>query len=110
MPLNGKHPYDVSKSCADLISHTYYNTYGLPVCNMRHGNLYGGGDLNFNRIIPQTIQLVLEGKAPEIRSDGTFIRDYFYIEDAVKAYLLLAEKWRKKGLQEKHLTLVMKFS
>ncbi|MCW4358893.1 GDP-mannose 4,6-dehydratase [Bacillus altitudinis] len=98
MPLNGKHPYDVSKSCADLISHTYYNTYGLPVCITRCGNLYGGGDLNFNRIIPQTIQLVLEGKAPEIRSDGTFIRDYFYIEDAVKAYLLLAEKMEGKGL------------
>ncbi|KIZ53427.1 GDP-mannose 4,6-dehydratase [Bacillus safensis] len=98
MPLNGKHPYDVSKSCADLISHTYYNTYGLPVCITRCGNLYGGGDLNFNRIIPQTIQLVLEGKAPEIRSDGTFIRDYFYIEDAVKAYLLLAEKMEEKGL------------
>lgn len=98
MPLNGKHPYDVSKSCTDLISHTYYNTYGLPVCITRCGNLYGGGDLNFNRIIPQTIQLVLEGKAPEIRSDGTFIRDYFYIEDAVKAYLLLAEKMEEKGL------------
>nr|WP_060595752.1 GDP-mannose 4,6-dehydratase [Bacillus pumilus] len=98
MPLNGKHPYDVSKSCADLISHTYYFTYGLPVCITRCGNLYGGGDLNFNRIIPQTIQLVLEGKAPEIRSDGTFIRDYFYIEDAVKAYLLLAEKMEEKGL------------
>ncbi|OLP64302.1 CDP-glucose 4,6-dehydratase [Bacillus pumilus] len=98
MPLNGKHPYDVSKSCADLISHTYYNTYGLPVCITRCGNLYGGGDLNFNRIIPQTIQHVLEGKAPEIRSDGTFIRDYFYIEDAVKAYLLLAEKMEEKGL------------
>ncbi|MGM0757434.1 MAG: GDP-mannose 4,6-dehydratase [Bacillota bacterium] len=98
MPLNGKHPYDVSKSCADLISHTYYNTYGLPVCITRCGNLYGGGDLNFNRIIPQTIQLVLEGKTPEIRSDGTFIRDYFYIEDAVKAYLLLAEKMEEKGL------------
>ncbi|AOZ88029.1 sugar dehydratase [Bacillus xiamenensis] len=98
MPLNGKHPYDVSKSCADLISHTYYNTYGLPVCVTRCGNLYGGGDLNFNRIIPQTIQLVLEGKVPEIRSDGTFIRDYFYIEDAVKAYLLLAEKMEEKGL------------
>ncbi|MDM5297179.1 GDP-mannose 4,6-dehydratase [Bacillus pumilus] len=98
MPLNGKHPYDVSKSCADLISHTYYNTYGLPVCITRCGNLYGGGDLNFNRIIPQTIQHVLEGKAPEIRSDGTFIRDYFYIEDAVKAYLLLAEKMEEKRL------------
>ncbi|WP_353856410.1 GDP-mannose 4,6-dehydratase [Bacillus sp. Bos-x628] len=98
MPLNGKHPYDVSKSCADLISHTYYNTYGLPVCITRCGNLYGGGDLHFNRIIPQTIRLVLKGEAPEIRSDGTFIRDYFYIEDAVKAYLLLAEKMEEKGL------------
>lgn len=98
MPLQGKHPYDVSKSCADLLSHTYFNTYGLPVCITRHGNLYGGGDLNFNRIIPQTIQLVLNGEAPEIRSDGTFIRDYFYIEDAVEAYLLLAEKMEELNL------------
>ncbi|AME06124.1 GDP-mannose 4,6-dehydratase [Bacillus siamensis] len=98
MPLQGKHPYDVSKSCADLISHTYFNTYGLPVCITRCGNLYGGGDLNFNRIIPQTIQLVLNGVAPEIRSDGTFIRDYFYIEDAVDAYLLLAEKMEELNL------------
>ncbi len=98
MPLQGKHPYDVSKSCADLISHTYFHTYGLPVCITRCGNLYGGGDLNFNRIIPQTIQLVLDGEAPEIRSDGTFVRDYFYIEDAVQAYLLLAEKMEELNL------------
>ncbi len=98
MPLQGKHPYDVSKSCADLLSHTYFHTYGLPVCITRCGNLYGGGDLNFNRIIPQTIQLVLNGEAPEIRSDGTFIRDYFYIEDAVEAYLLLAEKMEELNL------------
>lgn len=98
MPLEGKHPYDVSKSCADLISHTYFHTYGLPVCITRCGNLYGGGDLNFNRIIPQTIQLVLNGEAPEIRSDGTFVRDYFYIEDAVQAYLLLAEKMEENNL------------
>ncbi|MGW7760108.1 GDP-mannose 4,6-dehydratase [Bacillus velezensis] len=98
MPLQCKHPYDVSKSCADLLSHTYFNTYGLPVCITRCGNLYGGGDLNFNRIIPQTIQLVLNGEAPEIRSDGTFIRDYFYIEDAVEAYLLLAEKMEELNL------------
>ncbi|WP_406627193.1 GDP-mannose 4,6-dehydratase [Bacillus subtilis] len=98
MPLQGKHPYDVSKSCADLISHTYFHTYGLPVCITRCGNLYGGGDLNFNRIIPQTIQLVLNGEAPEIRSDGTFVRDYFYIEDAVQAYLLLAEKMEANNL------------
>ncbi|KUP30833.1 GDP-mannose 4,6-dehydratase [Bacillus halotolerans] len=98
MPLQGKHPYDVSKSCADLISHTYFHTYGLPVCITRCGNLYGGGDLNFNRIIPQTIQLVLNGETPEIRSDGTFVRDYFYIEDAVQAYLLLAEKMEEHNL------------
>lgn len=98
MPLQGKHPYDVSKSCADLISHTYFHTFGLPVCITRCGNLYGGGDLNFNRIIPQTIQLVLNGEAPEIRSDGTFVRDYFYIEDAVQAYLLLAEKMEENNL------------
>lgn len=98
MPLQGKHPYDVSKSCADLISHTYFHTYGLPVCITRCGNLYGGGDLNFNRIIPQTIQLVLNGESPEIRSDGTFVRDYFYIEDAVQAYLLLAEKMEEHNL------------
>lgn len=98
MPLQGNHPYDVSKSCADLISHTYFHTYGLPVCITRCGNLYGGGDLNFNRIIPQTIQLVLNGEAPEIRSDGTFVRDYFYIEDAVQAYLLLAEKMEENNL------------
>nr|WGD63241.1 GDP-mannose 4,6-dehydratase [Bacillus subtilis] len=98
MPPQGKHPYDVSKRRADLISHTYFHTYGLPVCITRRGNLYGGGDLNFNRIIPQTIQLVLNGEAPEIRSDGTFVRDYFYIEDAVQAYLLLAEKMEENNL------------
>lgn len=92
MPLQGKHPYDVSKSCTDLISQTYYETYKLPVCITRCGNLYGGGDLNFNRIIPQTIQLVLNNEAPVIRSDGSFIRDYFYVEDAVDAYIALAEK------------------
>ncbi len=92
MPLKGSHPYDVSKSCTDLIAQAYHKTYGLPVCITRCGNLYGGGDLNFNRIIPQTIKSVLRGERPVIRSDGKFIRDYFYVEDAVKAYLLLAEK------------------
>ncbi|MBD7915284.1 GDP-mannose 4,6-dehydratase [Clostridium sp. Sa3CUN1] len=92
MPLQGKHPYDVSKSCADLIAQTYYETYNLPVCITRCGNLYGGGDLNFNRIIPQSIQSILNKESPVIRSDGSFIRDYFYIEDAVDAYINLAEK------------------
>ena len=92
MPLQGMHPYDVSKSCADLIAQTYYETYKLPVCITRCGNLYGGGDLNFNRIIPQSIKSILNNEAPVIRSDGSFIRDYFYIEDAVDAYINLAEK------------------
>jgi CDP-glucose 4,6-dehydratase len=92
MPLLGRHPYDVSKSCADLIAQSYHITYDLPVCITRCGNLYGGGDLNFNRIIPQTIRSILKGEAPVIRSDGSFIRDYFYVEDAVKAYMLLAER------------------
>ncbi len=99
MPLCGKHPYDVSKSCTDLISQTYHKTYGLPVCITRCGNLFGGGDLNFNRIIPQTIRSIEKGEPPVIRSDGTFIRDYFYVEDAVKAYLLLAEKMNDLKLE-----------
>ncbi len=92
MPLQGKHPYDVSKSCTDLLAQAYHNTYGLPVCITRCGNLYGGGDLNFNRIIPQTIRSVINNEAPVIRSDGTFVRDYFFVEDAVAAYILLAER------------------
>ena len=91
-PLKGSHPYDVSKSCADLLAFTYHNTYGLPVCITRCGNFYGGGDLNYNRIVPGTIRSILLGKRPIIRSDGTFIRDYIYICDAVNAYLFLAEK------------------
>jgi len=91
-PLQGKHPYDVSKSAADLIAHTYHNSYKLPVTVTRAGNFYGGGDLNFNRIVPGTIRAVLHGKAPVIRSDGSYIRDYFYIEDAADAYITLAEK------------------
>lgn len=98
MPLQGKHPYDVSKSCADLIAQTYYETYKLPVCITRCGNLYGGGDLNFNRIIPQSIQSILYDKSPVIRSDGSFIRDYFYVEDAVEAYINLAEKVQELNL------------
>ena len=90
--LIGRHPYDVSKSCTDLICRSYYETYKLPVCVTRCGNFYGGGDLNFNRIIPGTIRSILNNDPPVIRSDGSFIRDYFYIEDAVLAYLLLAEK------------------
>lgn len=98
MPLKGTHPYDVSKSCADLIAQTYHKTYGLPVCITRCGNLFGGGDLNFNRIVPQTIKSILNNEAPVIRSDGTFIRDYICVEDAALAYLLLAEKMQQPDI------------
>src|SRR5205085_4965121 len=91
-PLQGRHPYDVSKSCADLISQSYAHTFDLPVCITRCGNLFGGGDLNWNRLIPGTIRSVIRDEAPIIRSDGTFIRDYFYVEDAALAYMRLAEK------------------
>lgn len=91
-PLQGSHPYDVSKSCADLIAKTYHTTYGTPVCITRCGNFYGGGDLNFNRLVPGTIRALVNDEQPVIRSDGSYIRDYFYIEDAVHAYLHLAEK------------------
>ncbi len=90
-PLQGTHPYDVSKSCADLIAQAYAHTYGLPVAITRCGNFYGGGDLNWNRIIPGTIRSVLRGQRPIIRSDGSYIRDYFYVEDGAAAYMLLAE-------------------
>jgi CDP-glucose 4,6-dehydratase len=92
MSLQGRYPYDVSKSCVDLVATAYAQTYGLPVCVTRFGNFYGGGDLNFNRIVPQTIRAVIRNEAPVIRSDGTYLRDYIYIEDAVHAYLLLAEQ------------------
>jgi CDP-glucose 4,6-dehydratase len=91
-PLQGRHPYDVSKSCADLIAQSYAVTYGLPVVSTRCGNFYGGGDLNWNRIVPGTIRSVLRGKPPVIRSDGQFVRDYFYVEDGAAAYTLLAEQ------------------
>jgi CDP-glucose 4,6-dehydratase len=92
LPLQGNHPYDVSKSCADLIAHAYAATYGLPVAITRCGNFYGGGDLNWNRIVPGTIRSVLRGRKPVIRSDGRNIRDYFYVEDGAAAYMLLAER------------------
>jgi CDP-glucose 4,6-dehydratase len=91
-PLVGKHPYDVSKSCADLIAQAYATTYGLPVAITRCGNFYGGGDLNWNRIVPGTIRSIIRGARPVIRSDGNFVRDYFYIEDGAAAYSMLAEQ------------------
>jgi CDP-glucose 4,6-dehydratase len=93
-PLEGRHPYDVSKSCGDLIAQAYGKTYRLPVAVTRCGNFYGGGDLNWNRIVPGTIRSVLRGERPVIRSDGEFVRDYFYVEDGAAAYMLLAERLR----------------
>jgi len=90
-PLKGRHPYDVSKSCADLLAQSYAQTYRLPVAVTRCGNLYGGGDLNWNRLVPGTIRSALGGERPVIRSDGSYIRDYFYVEDGALAYLRLAE-------------------
>jgi CDP-glucose 4,6-dehydratase len=95
-PLQGKHPYDVSKSCSDLISQTYAHSYGLPVAITRCGNFYGGGDLNWNRIVPGTIRSVLRGQSPVIRSDGQSVRDYFYVEDGAEVYMLLAEALHHK--------------
>ena len=91
MPLHGEHPYDVSKSAVDLIAQSYAKTYKMPVAITRCANLYGGGDLNWNRLIPGTIRSALQGAAPVIRSDGTFVRDYLYVRDAARAYMMLAE-------------------
>jgi CDP-glucose 4,6-dehydratase len=92
MPLQGRHPYDASKSAGDLISQSYATSFGLPVIITRCGNFYGGGDLNWSRIVPGTIRSVLRGKRPVIRSDGQFVRDYFYVEDGAAAYTLAAER------------------
>lgn len=92
MPLQGRHPYDVSKSCVDLLAQTYAVTYSLPVCITRCANLFGGGDFNWNRLIPGTIRSLLRNERPVIRSDGQYFRDYLYVEDATAAYALLAQR------------------
>lgn len=97
-PLKGAHPYDVSKTCADLIAYTYFNTYNLPVAITRCGNIYGGGDLNFSRLVPGTIKSVLHDEPVIIRSDGTLKRDYFYVRDVVNAYTTLAENLENMNL------------
>jgi len=94
-PLQGRHPYDVSKSCADLIAQSYAWTYQSPVAITRCGNFYGGGDLNWNRIVPGSIRSIVRSQPPVIRSDGTYIRDYFYAEDGALANILLAQKLRE---------------
>ncbi len=97
-PLRGETPYDVSKSCADLIAQSYFKTYGLPVCISRLGNVYGPGDLNFNRIIPGTIKSILGNKDIIIRSDGKHVREYFYVRDAAGSYVVLAENMSRKDI------------
>jgi CDP-glucose 4,6-dehydratase len=92
MPLRGRYPYDASKSCSDIIAQSYAASFNLPVVVTRCGNFYGGGDLNWNRIVPGTIRSVLRGERPVIRSDGEYVRDYFYVEDGAAAYMLLAER------------------
>jgi CDP-glucose 4,6-dehydratase len=91
-PLKGVHPYDASKSCADIIATSFARTFEVPVAITRCGNFFGGGDFNWNRLVPGTIRAALRGSRPVIRSDGTMVRDYFYVEDAVGAYLCLAEQ------------------
>jgi CDP-glucose 4,6-dehydratase len=92
MPLQGRHPYDASKSAGDLITQSYATSFGLPVIITRCGNFYGGGDLNWSRIVPGAIRSAVRGKAPVIRSDGNYVRDYFYVEDGAAAYTLAAER------------------
>jgi CDP-glucose 4,6-dehydratase len=99
MPLRGCFPYDVSKSCADLIASAYARSYGLPVAVARCGNIFGGGDLNWSRIVPATIRAALAGTAPVLRSDGTFVRDYIYVEDIVDAYVSLAARADERGIR-----------
>jgi CDP-glucose 4,6-dehydratase len=91
--LKGDHPYDVSKSCMDLICQTYYKTYGTPVIITRFGNVYGEGDVNSSRIIPGICEAIIKNKTLKIRSDGTYIRDYLYVEDVVGGYILLLKKF-----------------
>ncbi|MBK7217956.1 MAG: GDP-mannose 4,6-dehydratase [Candidatus Promineofilum sp.] len=98
-PLQGRHPYEVSKSCADLIAQSFAHTYGQAIAVTRCSNLYGGGDLNWNRLIPGTIRSILNGERPVIRSDGSFRRDYLYVADAVRGYLMLAERLTEPGVR-----------
>ena len=91
-PLRGRHPYDTSKACADLIAQAYATCFDVPVVVTRFANLFGGGDLHWSRIVPGTIRSLLQGERPIIRSDGGYVRDYLYVEDAALAYMLVAER------------------
>jgi CDP-glucose 4,6-dehydratase len=91
-PLLACYPYDASKACAEFIARTYVATYNQPIAITRCANIYGGGDLNWSRVFPGTIRSVIRGERPIVRSDGTMLRDYLYVRDAVSAYLMLVEK------------------
>jgi CDP-glucose 4,6-dehydratase len=95
-PLAGRYPYDASKACADLLAQSYATTYGLPIAIARCGNVFGPGDLNFSRIVPSAIRSLLAGRRPVIRSDGSPVRDYVYVDDVVEAFLALAA-WRAEA-------------
>lgn len=97
-PLRGLHPYDASKSCEDILAQTYHNTYKSPISILRCGNIYGPGDFNFSRLIPDAIRCALASKRLVIRSDGTFTRDFVYVDDIVRGYMMVAEKMRKAKL------------
>jgi CDP-glucose 4,6-dehydratase len=99
MPLLGRHPYDVSKSCTDLLALSYAHTYEIPVAVARCGNIYGGGDLNWSRIVPGAIRSAWLGERLKIRSNGLYTRDYIYVKDVVEAYLLLAERCNDEGVR-----------
>jgi CDP-glucose 4,6-dehydratase len=99
MPLGGRHPYDVSKVCAELLALSYESTYGVPVGIARCANIYGGGDLNWSRIVPGTIRSLLLGQRPVLRSDGTFVRDYMYVKDAARSYIALCEALLARSAQ-----------
>lgn len=93
--LRGDHPYEASKSAADIISRSYAKTYDLPVVVTRFGNIYGEGDLHFDRIIPGSLKAAITNETLSLRSDGTFIRDYVYVKDVVDGYLFLADHIEK---------------
>jgi CDP-glucose 4,6-dehydratase len=99
MPLDGRHPYEVSKSCTDLLATCYHHTYDLPVAVARCGNIFGGGDLNWSRIVPGTIRSFHRGERPVLRSDGSYLRDYIYVQDVARAYMALAERLEDDGVR-----------
>lgn len=99
MPLDGRHPYEVSKSCTDVLATCYHHTYELPVAVARCGNIFGGGDLNWSRIVPGTIRSLHRGERPVLRSDGSYLRDYIYVQDVARAYMALAERLEDDGVR-----------